>query len=291
MKVTNVEKKEKSIVALTVQVDAEAFEAAVQAAYLKNRGKLSVPGFRRGKAPRKILEGMYGTGVFYDDAINALYPDAYDAAVKEQGLDDVGYPQVEVLEASKENGFTFQALVSVRPEATVSQRTFLPSERVSSSLPSPIFWPSSMPPALARPKQRMVPKLRTTVAREFAATASVPKCPIITEYMEKAKPQTTSLPMAGRASFTKSPKSSLFLIKMALKRSLICSDRAETTKHSASSTSRDMEVARATPMTPSFGAPSQPKMNTALSTTFSPTAMELSTVPMATRPTLLSMAI
>ena len=121
MKVTNVEKKEKSIVALTVQVDAEAFEAAVQAAYLKNRGKLSVPGFRRGKAPRKILEGMYGTGVFYDDAINALYPDAYDAAVKEQGLDDVGYPQVEVLEASKENGFTFQALVSVRPEATVSQ--------------------------------------------------------------------------------------------------------------------------------------------------------------------------
>ena len=121
MKVTNVEKKEKSVVALTIQVDAEAFEAAVQAAYLKNRSKLSVPGFRRGKAPRKILEGMYGTGVFYDDAINALYPEAYEAAVKEQGLDDVGYPQVEVLDASKENGFTFLALVSVRPEATVSQ--------------------------------------------------------------------------------------------------------------------------------------------------------------------------
>ena len=116
MKVTNVEKKEKSVVALTIQVDAEAFEAAVQAAYLKNRSKLSVPGFRRGKAPRKILEGMYGTGVFYDDAINALYPEAYEAAVKEQGLDDVGYPQVEVLDASKENGFTF--LVSVeRPLA------------------------------------------------------------------------------------------------------------------------------------------------------------------------------
>ena len=65
MKVTNVEKKEKSVVALTIQVDAEAFEAAVQAAYLKNRSKLSVPGFRRGKAPRKILEGMYCTGVFY----------------------------------------------------------------------------------------------------------------------------------------------------------------------------------------------------------------------------------
>ena len=73
MKVTNVEKKEKSIVALTVQVDAEAFEAAVQAAYLKNRGKLSVPGFRRGKAPRKILEGMYGTGVFYIEHAGSVH--------------------------------------------------------------------------------------------------------------------------------------------------------------------------------------------------------------------------
>ena len=148
-----------------------------------------------------------------------------------------------------------------------------------------------MPPALARPKQRIVPKLRTTAAREFAATASVPRCPIITEYMEKARPHTTSLPMAGSESFIKSVKSSLLRINMVLKRSLICSDLAETTKHRASSTSLEIEVARAPPITPSFGAPSQPKMNTAFSITFSTTAMELSTVPMVTLPTLRSMAI
>ena len=120
MKVTSVEKKEKSTVELTIQVEAEAFEAAVQKAYLKNRGRINVPGFRKGKAPRKIIEGMYGSGVFYEDAINDLYPAAYEQAVKEQGLDDVGYPKMEIVEAGKE-GFTFKALVSVRPEAKLGE--------------------------------------------------------------------------------------------------------------------------------------------------------------------------
>jgi len=115
MKVTSVEKKEKSTVELTIQVDAQTFEAAVQQAYLKNRSSINVPGFRKGKAPRKIIEGMYGSGVFYEDAINAVYPDAYDEAVKEQGLEDMGHPQMEIVEVGKE-GFTFKALVSVRPE-------------------------------------------------------------------------------------------------------------------------------------------------------------------------------
>ena len=115
MKVTSVEKKEKSTVELTIQVEADAFEAAVQQAYLKNRASLNVPGFRKGKAPRKVIEGMYGSGVFYEDAIEAVYPGAYAEAVKEQGLDDVGYPKVELVEVGKD-GFTFKALVSVRPE-------------------------------------------------------------------------------------------------------------------------------------------------------------------------------
>ena len=120
MKVTSVEKKEKSTVELTIQVDAGQFEAAVQRVYLKTRGRINVPGFRKGKAPRKIIEGMYGASVFYEDAVNDLYPAAYEEAVKEQGLDDVGYPKMEVVEVGKE-GFTFKALVSVRPEAKLGE--------------------------------------------------------------------------------------------------------------------------------------------------------------------------
>ena len=131
MKVTNVEKKEKSTVELTIQVEADAFEAAIQKVYLKNRGRMNVPGFRKGKAPRKIIEGMYGTGVFYEDAINECYPAAYEQAVKEQGLDDVGYPKMEIVEAGKE-GFTFKALVSVRPEVKLGEYKGLtaPKEKV-----------------------------------------------------------------------------------------------------------------------------------------------------------------
>jgi len=128
MKVTSVEKKEKNTVELTVQVDAETFEAAVQKAYLKNRGRINVPGFRKGKAPRKIIEGMYGSGVFYEDAVNSIYPDAYAQAVKEQSLDDVGYPKVELQEVGKD-GFTFKALVSVRPEVKLGTYKGLTAEK------------------------------------------------------------------------------------------------------------------------------------------------------------------
>ena len=120
MKVTNVEKKENSTVELTIHVDAEQFENAVQQAYLKNRSNIAVPGFRKGKAPRKIIESMYGTGVFYEEAINAIYPVVYEAAVAEQGLDDVGYPDIQIEDASAENGLTIKAIVSVRPEATLT---------------------------------------------------------------------------------------------------------------------------------------------------------------------------
>lgn len=119
MKVTNVEKKENSTVELTIHVEADEFEAAVQKAYLKSRSRIAVPGFRKGKAPRKIIEGMYGSGVFYEDAINDVYPGAYEAAVKEQGLEDMGHPVMDIVEVNKEKGLIFTALVSVRPEAKV----------------------------------------------------------------------------------------------------------------------------------------------------------------------------
>ncbi len=115
MNVTSVEKKEKSTVELVIEIGAEEFEAAVQKVYLKNRSSISVPGFRKGKAPRKIIENMYGAGVFYEDAINEVYPAAYAQAVAEQKLDEVGYPKMEIVNVGKE-GFTFKAVVSVRPE-------------------------------------------------------------------------------------------------------------------------------------------------------------------------------
>ena len=89
MNVTSVEKKEKSTVELVIEVGAEEFEAAIQKVYLKSRNSISVPGFRKGKAPRKIIESMYGAGVFYEDAINEVYPAAYAEAVAQQKLDEV----------------------------------------------------------------------------------------------------------------------------------------------------------------------------------------------------------
>lgn len=109
-----VENKEKYEVELTIEVSREEFEAGLDKAYRKSRGNISVPGFRKGKAPRKVIEGMYGAGVFYEDAIEELYPQACLDAIQEKGLDSVAPPQVEILELGKD-GFTFKAVVTVRP--------------------------------------------------------------------------------------------------------------------------------------------------------------------------------
>ena len=120
MSVKSCEKLEKSKVVLTIQVSAEEFEAAINKAYLKMRGKINVAGFRPGKAPRKMIERMYGVEVFYEEAVNIVLPDAYEGAVKEQELDVVGYPEVELVECSKD-GVTFKATVAVYPEVTLGQ--------------------------------------------------------------------------------------------------------------------------------------------------------------------------
>ena len=119
MNVKSCEKLEKSTVALTVEVSAEEFEAAVAKAYQKMRKKINIPGFRPGKAPRKIIEGMYGAEVFYEEAVNIAMPEAYEAAVKEQNLDIVGYPSVELEGEITKDGFTFKAVVPVYPEVTL----------------------------------------------------------------------------------------------------------------------------------------------------------------------------
>ncbi len=120
MSVKSCEKLEKSMVELTVEVNAADFEAAIEKAYKKQRGQIRVPGFRPGKAPRKMMEQMYGSGVFYEEAVNIALPDAYANAIKEQELDVVGYPKVELQDVSKD-GFSFKATVAVYPEVTLGQ--------------------------------------------------------------------------------------------------------------------------------------------------------------------------
>lgn len=108
----------KNTVELVVEVKGDEFKAAVDAAFKKNIAKMTVPGFRKGKAPRKMVEKLYGEGVFYDDAVNALYPAAYDAAVAQAGISPVDNPAVEVTSVDSE-GFEFKAKVTVKPDVEV----------------------------------------------------------------------------------------------------------------------------------------------------------------------------
>jgi len=116
MTVKNVEKLEKSRVALEIEVGVEEFEAAVAKAYTKLRNRINVPGFRPGKAPRKMIEKLYGPEVFYSDAVDAAFPEAYEKAVVSENLNTIGYPEVEMVGDVTAEGFTFKATVAVYPE-------------------------------------------------------------------------------------------------------------------------------------------------------------------------------
>jgi len=118
MNLKNSEKKEKSIVELTIEVAGEEFKKAVSDAYFKQKKNITIPGFRKGKAPRNMIEKMYGESFFWEEAVNVSYPAAYDAAVKEAGLEPVGSASMEVSEINAE-GYTFIAKVPVMPEVTL----------------------------------------------------------------------------------------------------------------------------------------------------------------------------
>ena len=129
MTVKSCEKLEKSQVALTIEVGAAEFEAAVEKAYQKMRRKINVPGFRPGKAPRKMIERMYGAEVFFEEAINIAFPEAYEAAVEQEKLQVVGYPAVEMVGEVTKDGFTFKATVPVYPEVTLGEYKGLKAEK------------------------------------------------------------------------------------------------------------------------------------------------------------------
>ena len=116
-----VENLEKNMVKLTIEVSAEKFEEGMQKSYLKNKGKMAIQGFRKGKAPRKMLEKLYGPEVFYEDAANYVIPDAYEEAAKDSKLEIVARPDIEVVEIESGKPFVFTATVAVKPEVTLGE--------------------------------------------------------------------------------------------------------------------------------------------------------------------------
>lgn len=129
MEIISNSKTETNTTEAVIRVDAAAFEAAVQSVYLKRRKNISIPGFRKGKATRKMIETQYGENVFYEEAVNGMYQQTVADAAEELKLDVVDVPDVEVTEISKENGVTFKVRYTVKPEVNISDYKGLKLEK------------------------------------------------------------------------------------------------------------------------------------------------------------------
>ena len=130
MNLKNVEKQEKNMVTITVEVGKDEFAPAIEKAYKKQVKQMKIPGFRPGHAPRKVIEGMYGVEVFFDEAMNIAFPAAYQAALEEGKLEPVDHPQVEVTEVTVD-GFTFKATFPNYPEVKLGEYKGLSAEKPS----------------------------------------------------------------------------------------------------------------------------------------------------------------
>lgn len=129
-----VENLEKSMAKLTIEVPAEELEKAIQEAYLREKGKISLPGFRKGKVPRKMIEKMYGVGIFYEDAANTLIQENYPGAMDESGLDIVSRPTIDVVQIESGKPFIFTAEVAVRPEVKLGKYKGVQVTKVDTSV-------------------------------------------------------------------------------------------------------------------------------------------------------------
>jgi len=116
-----IEKKEKNMAVLTIEVSAEEFEKAIEKAYQKNKSKLSVPGFRKGKVPRAMAEKIYGKSVFFEDAANIMIPEAYEEEIRDCGLDIVSQPQIDIIQIEDGKSFIFTAEVALKPEVVIGK--------------------------------------------------------------------------------------------------------------------------------------------------------------------------
>lgn len=129
-----VEKLEKNMAKLTIEVSAEELEKALEDAFLKNKNKISVPGFRKGKVPRQMVEKMYGPEIFYEDAANALIPEAYGKAVDESEEDIVSSPEIDVTQIEKGKPFIFTALVALKPEVKLGKYKGVKVEEIDTTV-------------------------------------------------------------------------------------------------------------------------------------------------------------
>ena len=129
-----VEKLEKNMAKLTVEVSAEDFKAAIKKAFNKNKNRFAIPGFRKGKAPQAMIEKMYGEGVFYEDAADEAINASYAEAMKESGLDIVSRPEVTIEMIGKDEPFVYSALVAVKPEVTLGQYKGVEVEKADASV-------------------------------------------------------------------------------------------------------------------------------------------------------------
>ena len=128
-----VEKLEKNMAKLTIEVSAEELEQGLQKAYLKNKNRINVPGFRKGKVPRQMIEKMYGPEIFYEDAANALIPDAYAKAMDECELELVSRPVIDIVKIEKGQPFVFTAEVAVKPEVTLGAYKGIEVEKIDTA--------------------------------------------------------------------------------------------------------------------------------------------------------------
>lgn len=129
-----VENLENNMAKLTIEVSAEDFEKALQGAYEKNKGKIIVNGFRKGKVPRQMIEKVYGAGIFYEDAANSLIPGEYAKAAEESKLDIVSQPEIDITQIEKGKEFIFTALVAVKPEVTLGEYLGVEIEKVETKV-------------------------------------------------------------------------------------------------------------------------------------------------------------
>ena len=126
--------KEKNTVKFSFQADAAQLEEGMQYAYKKNKNSISLPGFRKGKAPRKLIESEFGPEVFYDDAVNYILNQEYEKTIEELGLDVVSRPEVDAPAIDKNEGVTFEVTVTVKPEVTLGQYKGLEVEKADDSV-------------------------------------------------------------------------------------------------------------------------------------------------------------